>query len=439
METTGLLAAGSVIDQITALLDRVDPSRGGLDAATRLLWVRSARRAHERLGALTAMLVGEADRAHAAERTAGTPLSSWLGMGEVLSRREANAAVRAGRELAEHPELADAATGGRVTSGQSRAIGRVLDELAPQLDASQQAHAEQVMVELADRMDADQLRRAADTVLARVAPADANELLETKLQREYEAAVQGRSFRYWHRGGSMHFEGSLPRLDGAQFIALVDAHTEKLRRTAVEARDPLLRVTTPEQRRADALISLVRAAAHTKPDAGLGSARVVVTLDYEKLRADAAGAGLIGPDTKLSAGELRLLCCRAGLIPAVLGEASEPLDVGREARLVTAAQRTALTVRDGGCAFPGCDVPARRCEAHHVVPWWAGGATDLSNLVLLCHHHHGVVEPARYGIRDQWEVRIALDGLPEFVPPARYDSARDPVRHRRQIPLEDTG
>lgn len=403
MDTTGLLAAGSVIDQITALLDRVDPSRGGLDAATRLAWVRTARRAHERLGALTAMLVGEADRAHAAEQATGTPLSSWLGTGEVLSRREANAAVRAGRELAEHPELADAAASGRVTSGQSRAIGRVLDELAPQLDVSQQAHAEQVLVDLADRMDADQLRRAADTVLARVAPADADELLETKLQREHEAAVRGRSFRYWHRGGSMHFEGSLPRVDGAEFIALIDAHTEKLRRAAVETRDPLLTVTTPEQRRADALTSLVRAAADTKPGDGVGSARVVVTLDYEKLRADAAGAGagLIGPDAKLSAGELRQLCCRAGLIPAVLGGASEPLDVGREARLVTPAQRVALTVRDGGCAFPGCDVPATRCEAHHIVPWWCGGRTDLSNLVLLCRHHHGMVEPARYGVRDQ--------------------------------------
>ena len=439
MDTTGLLAAGSVIDQITALLDRVDPSRGGLDAATRLAWVRTARQAHERLGALTAILVGEADRAHAAEQATGTPLSSWLGTGEVLSRREANAAVRAGRELAEHPELADAAASGRVTSGQSRAIGRVLDELAPQLDVSQQAHAEQVLVDLADRMDADQLRRAADTVLAKVAPADADELLETKLQREHEAAVRGRSFRYWHRGGSMHFEGSLPRVDGAQFIALIDAHTEKLRRTVVDARDPLLTVITPEQRRADALTSLVRAAANTKPDAGLGSVRVVVTIDYEKLRAEAAGAGLIGPDARLSAGELRLLCCRAGLLPAVLGDASEPLDVGRERRLVTAAQRVALTLRDGGCAFPGCDVAANRCEAHHIVPWWSGGRTDLSNLALLCRHHHGLIEPARYGVRDQWEVRVALDGLPEFIPPRRFDRDRRPVRNRRVANLARAG
>jgi len=436
---TGRLPAGDVIAQITVLLDRVDPARGGLDAATRLSWVRSARQAHERLGALTTMLLGEADRAHAAEDAAGTPLSSWLGAGEVLTRREASAAVRAGRELADHPELAGAATAGRVTSGQSRAIGRVLDDLAPQLDADQQVHAEQVMVELAGRMDADQLRHAADAVLARVAPAEADELLETQLQREHEAAVRNRSFRYRFQAGSLLFEGSLPRVEGAQFLALIDAHSEKLRRTAVEARDPLLPLTTPEQRRADALASLIRAAADTKPDAGLGSARVVVQLSYDKLLDDAAGAGLIAPGVKLSAGELRRLCCGADVIPAVLGSRSEPLDVGRDHRLVTQAQRIALALRDGGCAFPGCDVPPSRCEAHHIVPWWKGGLTDLSNLVLLCRHHHGLVEPARYGLRDQWEVRIGLDGFPEFLPPARFDRARRPLRNRRGGALDDTG
>jgi hypothetical protein len=37
---------------------------------------------------------------------------------------------------------------------------------------------------------------------------------------------------------------------------------------------------------------------------------------------------------------------------------------------------------------PGCTRSAAFCDAHHVVHWSAGGATDLSNLVLLCRHHH---------------------------------------------------
>jgi len=28
---------------------------------------------------------------------------------------------------------------------------------------------------------------------------------------------------------------------------------------------------------------------------------------------------------------------------------------------------------------------------HHLVPWYAGGRTDIADLVLLCDHHHTVV------------------------------------------------
>ena len=82
-------------------------------------------------------------------------------------------------------------------------------------------------------------------MLAKVAPADADELLETKLQREAEAAHHNRSLRFWRQGGSVRFAGSLPKLAGEQFITLLDAHSEALRRTAVEARDPLYVNATP--------------------------------------------------------------------------------------------------------------------------------------------------------------------------------------------------
>ena len=110
------------------------------------------------------------------------------------------------------------------------------------------------------------------------------------------------------------------------------------------------------------------------------------------------------------------------------------LDVGRSRRLVTPEIRTALMLRDGGCAFPGCDLAPELCEAHHVVPWWAGGSTALDNLVLLCHSHHGIVEPAHYPTRERWEVRIAGDGSPEFLPPRRLDASRTPIRRNPHGP-----
>ncbi len=67
------------------------------------------------------------------------------------------------------------------------------------------------------------------------------------------------------------------------------------------------------------------------------------------------------------------------------------VDMGRRARLFTRAQRRALIYRDRGCVFPGCDRPAKFCDAHHIKPWEEGGLTDLINGVLLCRRHHTLV------------------------------------------------
>ena len=175
------------------------------------------------------------------------------------------------------------------------------------------------------------------------------------------------------------------------------------------------------------------------PKVGGERPRIVVTVDYNKLLADATAAGLIGDGEPLSAGDLRRLCCDADLLPAVLGGPSTVLDVGRDCRLVPADLRAALVLRDGGCVFPGCHARPTESEAHHIIPWWKGGTTALSNLVLLCHHHHGLLEPARYGIRDQWQIRIADDGIPETIPPRRCDPQRQPIRHARHETGQDPG
>jgi hypothetical protein len=433
METgsTGLVSAGELLAALLAGLDRLDPDRVGLEPSVRLEWLRQARLAQSRLTGLCSMLAAEAEQAQSSEKATGSPLKVWLGRQEPLSRSEASAVVHQARVFAGRPVVAEAAVAGRVSIGQARAITKLLDGLKGSLDGAQVVRAEELLVGWAGRMDAKQLEGAAAKVLAEVAPVDADDVLERRLQAEAEAGWRNRRLRFWKDGGSLCFEGSLPRVEGEAWVALIHAHTEAARRTAIEARDPLAVRPTIEQRRADALISLIRNASKAKPVVGAGTATVIVTLDYDRLAADAAGAGLLGANQQLSAGELRQLCCDAGLIPVVLGGESEVLDVGRSSRLVAPVIRTALIARDGGCVFPGCTVPAQLCEAHHVVPWHLGGRTALDNLVLQCHSDHGLVEPARHGTRDQWEVRIAEDGLPEFIPPMRIDPERRPLRHAR--------
>ncbi len=125
-------------------------------------------------------------------------------------------------------------------------------------------------------------------------------------------------------------------------------------------------------------------------------------LDLDTLLAEAGERGIHpavltfgGP---MSAATARRLGCDADITRIITDPAGMPLDVGRAKRTVTPAQWAALAVRDGGCAFPGCTRPAAWCAAHHIVHWADGGPTNLTNLVLLCDHHHRAVH------HDGWDV-----------------------------------
>ncbi len=427
-DSSDLLPAGQALEQILVLLDRIDSRRTDLPPEQRLDWLRTARLAQTRIQALTGVLTAEAETTHAAEQAVGTPIASWIATQEVCSRKEASRDVFTARSLGDHPLVGQAATQGTINTNQAVAIGKVLGSIGSQLDAAQKIAAEKELVALAGRLDATQLARAAGQVLRAVAPADANRLLEDRLQQQAEQAQRERFLRFFPVGGSLRFEGSLPLVEGERFQALITAHREKNRRASLEAGESLAERPSYDKRQADALISLCDSAANSRPEPGLGTARILVKLDYQQLHDQAAGAGLIGVDEPITAGDLRRLCCDASLIPTVLGSNSEILDVGREHRLVTPAIRNALVLRDQGCAFPGCHTRPETCEAHHIQPWWNGGTTSLHNLVLLCHHHHGVIEPNRETRRDQWTIHLDNTGTPIFTPPARLQRLRQRSR-----------
>jgi hypothetical protein len=119
----------------------------------------------------------------------------------------------------------------------------------------------------------------------------------------------------------------------------------------------------------------------------------------------------VGP---IPIGTARRLGCDASVMRVVLSERSEPLDVGRRSKVVPPSMRRAVIVRDGGCRLPGCDRRHSWCDAHHIVHWAEGGATALSNLILLCRQHHRTIHAGR--------ARLEMDdGLPVF---RRSDGSR---------------
>lgn len=110
----------------------------------------------------------------------------------------------------------------------------------------------------------------------------------------------------------------------------------------------------------------------------------------------------------------------------MLGGPSAVLDVARP-RLFSSPLRQVLALRDGGCAFPDCDTPPAGCDAHHLNPWWAGGETTLDNGVLLCPHHHRLIEPdSSTAPGARWAMRLDDYRLPEVIPPADISPGRTP-------------
>ena len=87
-----------------------------------------------------------------------------------------------------------------------------------------------------------------------------------------------------------------------------------------------------------------------------------------------------------------------------------PLSVGRATRTIPGAIRTALSLRDQGCRFPGCDRPPAWTDGHHVIHWSDGGPTELGNLVSLCRMHHRRVH------EEGWRIHMA-DGIAVVEPP----------------------
>jgi hypothetical protein len=135
------------------------------------------------------------------------------------------------------------------------------------------------------------------------------------------------------------------------------------------------------------------------PTTGGVNATVVVTMPLETLEGRLAAARVLGTDVRLSPAAARRLACQAGVIPAVLGADSVVLDLGRRSRLHTKVQRHALAVQQQGrCAADRCATPATWCDAHHLVPWSAGGATSVANGALLCPRHHTLAHDPRLAV-----------------------------------------
>ncbi|NIZ91182.1 HNH endonuclease signature motif containing protein [Kineococcus rubinsiae] len=162
----------------------------------------------------------------------------------------------------------------------------------------------------------------------------------------------------------------------------------------VEANGELIRdPRSKRQRDADAFVTLLQRGAQASEPVVAETARVSVVATVADVQAaiehrDAQTTATVDGHGPVSTATLGYLVCGATLQRVLTSAAGAVLDLGRSTRLATRSQRTALAVRDGGCAAPGCITAPWACEAHHFPAWEDGGTTDLDRMVLLCPTHH---------------------------------------------------
>ncbi|HEY3260315.1 MAG TPA: DUF222 domain-containing protein [Pseudonocardiaceae bacterium] len=310
------------------------------------------------------------------------------------------------------PATAQALRAGELGPEHVETVAKTLRDLPASVSVAERRHAEGVLVAAAASMDAATLARLGVQVRARLdqdgrPPSDV-ELVNPVNELRFVTKPNGRTA----------FRGELDPEASALFQTVLSP-LAKPRPSTDEGPDP----RTAAERHGDALVEILRLAADSAgvPSEAGERPHLLVTVPLQVLQ-DGVGSALLDGAGLLDAASARRIACDCKLVPVVLGANSEPLDIGRSSYTVSTAQRRALIVRDGGCAFPGCDRPHRWCHAHHVTHWADGGATALDNLVLLCGRHHRLVH------HSEWECAI-VNGRAEFYPPGYIDPLRKPRRN----------
>ncbi|PYC69420.1 HNH endonuclease, partial [Micromonospora arborensis] len=369
----------------------------------------ATHRLEQRLAAVKLTLVRELDGRGTATAQGASCTAVWLRDRLRLGVGAARRLVALAATLDTSPtEVRDALAGGLVDIEQVRVIAETVETVHTTAGPAAADKAVGVLVDWAAQFDATLLRKLGTRILDHVAPEIADAATEAALRAQDARAARDRHLTISEQpGGRLRLTGILDTEAAALLRATIDPLT------APTGPDD---TRTPGQRRHDALADVCRLALSggDLPESGGDRPQLVVTTTYDVLRQQLT-TGTLDTGGQLSADAVRRLACDAAILPAILGGNGQPLDVGRQRRLITGPLRRALVLRDRGCAFPGCDRPPRWCDAHHIHHWANGGPTNLDNAVLLCGHHH------RHLHHSDWTVHLANDGHPEFIPPAWLD------------------
>jgi hypothetical protein len=381
MNVHELLATGE------AFADAVDAlEAAGLHAFALRDYVTGLQRHLDRITVAHARALQRSEAIALHAGTGKRSVAEWLSSTTGSSRGETAGKLRLAETLQRSPVLAAAVSAGEVSPATARTLSDVVAHPPAGADVAE-------LVTLVKGTDPRQAQRCVEQW---------KQLHSTETEDEFrERCHQARSLVFTTPiDGMVNGVFSLPVLEARPVQAAIG-------HLAGKPSDTDTRST--QQRLADGLILLADAYIKGEPMGGRSGPTVLVNVSLDALsgRSDAPGVTTWGD--LVPASEVRQLLEHSVVRTASSG-AGEAMSLGRRMRLASDAQWHALVARDGGCRWDGCEIPAEWCDVDHFVGWEQGGATDLSNLWLLCRHHH--TEKHRPGVAVLGTVHDATVVLP---------------------------
>ncbi len=394
---SALMATGYAVGDIAAEID-------SLGAPQLELLVPALAQTISRFEAVRLQALRAAERAQVALRRGMRSTADWAAAVSGDKRGVARGDCELAGRLAARPVFAEALASGTVSKAQAAALA---DAVSPT------AFEQHELLDDTAGLSVNELER---------------HVARFNLDRQQAPEPVATSVTITPTTTGVKAEVVLDAVDGEFFTTAVDAATQRL---TFEPGTPSSR------RRAAGLVAVCRYFLdhHAELTHRLGRPHLVAAVPWSLLRDEnASGNAVLGSGAVIDAATARQLACDASVSRLITGPNSEPLDIGRATRSIPVPMARQLITEDHHCRWPGCQSPAWSCEGHHV-KWWQSpycGETKLSNLILLCWHHHHLLH------KDcGWQLRLDPDTrrLTVHYHDRQIGTTYPPGRHRPPEPV----
>lgn len=347
------------------------------------------------LMALLAHGMHAVDQSGATVSEHGQTTNRWMSGETGDSKAETARQLKLGRTLEQFPLFQMALDDGQISIDHVMVLSNALNPRVRRIVQDSEAE----FLKLATTCTVEQWRR---DLRALIDLADMDGPTPKPPIREDEASV------IFDETGRLTIHGEFFGPSAVTIFESFNAELNRRVRAAASERDELgVEMPAPKHLRGQTFVELLRRGAAAAPSKKAKTEAILILDPRSELH----------PITTLDGNDVdpvtaAILLADAHIHPLVLDDEGAPLNYGRSLRFISDEQFKSLAIRDGGCVFPGCDLPPSWCDGHHVVTWTKGeGPTDLNNLVLLCRKHHTRVHS------DDWDLvhENSMDQAPTLI------------------------